>query len=133
MFNCKTPEDVKSLVSSGAKIDTRNAEEATPLIVHAKMNRVEVAKELINLRANVDLQDARGYSALIVAARGGSWEIVQILVANGAILDLKEKEVSLVRKVEPRSCPSFKDSSLISSSFIVFSAWVHCPDVCDSG
>ena len=93
LFTCKTAEEVKALISKGAKIDTRNNEEATPLIAHTKMTRVEVVKELIDQRANVDLQDAKGYSALIYATKSGNWEIVQILVANGAILDLKEKEV----------------------------------------
>ena len=55
-----------------------------------------MVKELLSLKANVDLQDAKGYSALIHASKGGSWEIVQILLANGAILDLKEREVSLL-------------------------------------
>ena len=95
MFTCKTPEEVKSLVSKGAKVDTRNSEEATPLIVHTRMTRVEVVKELIALRASIDLQDMNGYSALILAAKNGSWELVQILVENGAILDLKEKAVSI--------------------------------------
>lgn len=79
-------------MSKGAKVNTRNGEEATPLIVHTQWEHVDIVRELI-LRANVDLQDCNGYSALIVAAKKGNLVLVQVLVGNGAILDLKESKV----------------------------------------
>ena len=95
LFTCKTRDGIKSLVHSGAKVDTRDSDQATPLIAHARQDHLDIIKELLRLRANVDLQDSKGYSALIIAAEVGNLEMVQVLVANGAILDLKERKVSM--------------------------------------
>ena len=82
-------------MNAGAKVDTRNGDEATPLISHARQDHLEVVWELIRQRANIDLQDSQGYSALMLAADRGNLEMVQVLIMNGAILDLKEKKVRL--------------------------------------
>jgi ankyrin repeat protein len=94
LFTSETGDHIKSLIGKGAKINTTNSDEATPLIVHTQQNNIEIVKELIQHRANVDLQDRYGYSALNVAAKGGNLELVQLLVKHGAILDLKECVVS---------------------------------------
>ena len=94
LFTVKTAKDIKSLVSRGAEVNTRNRDEATPLLMHVRMGNVEIVQELIRHKAKINLQDLDGYTGLIVAAENGHLELVQILIAEGAILDLKESKVS---------------------------------------
>ena len=98
MFSVETAEAVKALVLKGARVDTRDGTNVTPIMIHVKQARTDVVRTLIHLKANVDLQDDNGDSALILASKQGHLEMVQILIVAGAILDLKEKEVGVANK-----------------------------------
>ncbi len=87
------------MLKGGARVDTRDGNGATPLIVHAQHERVEVVRTLLHLKANVDLQDKLGYSALIVSSKKGNLELVCVLISAGSVLDFKEKEVGVVYNV----------------------------------
>ena len=83
------------VIRFNAKIDCRNSTGATPLISHTVSGRLEVVKKLVMLKANIDLQDQLGYSALMVACKMGHVDLVRLLIGHGAILDLKERDVSV--------------------------------------
>lgn len=72
-------EIVHMLVKQGAKIDTRDGDDATPLIHAAQNNQAEIAEILIDYGASVDLKNNRGYSAMFYAVTCGDTKTAQIL------------------------------------------------------
>ncbi|XP_064390639.1 uncharacterized protein LOC135338431 isoform X3 [Halichondria panicea] len=92
LFTVTSVEQLRSLVTNGADVDSRERNGVTPLMAHTEKGGKELMQELIRLRANVDLQDNEGLTALMIAAREGNAVLVQILIGASAILDFKEKE-----------------------------------------
>ncbi len=56
-------EQLRSLVTNGADVDSRERNGVTPLMAHTEKGGKELMQELIRLRANVDLQDNEGESS----------------------------------------------------------------------
>ncbi len=56
-------EQLRSLVTNGADVDSRERNGVTPLMAHVEKGGKELVQELIRLRANVDLQDNEGESS----------------------------------------------------------------------
>lgn len=70
---------VRMLVAAGAKINARDGQQWTPLMVAAQKGRAEIVKVLISLGADINL-NAKGMSALDVAAGN---EVERILIEAG--------------------------------------------------
>lgn len=58
--------------------------EASPLVVAAFANRLDVVAELLLLGASVETKDCFGWTALHYAAANGDQQMVQELITNGA-------------------------------------------------
>ncbi|KAG5658002.1 hypothetical protein KAF25_006953 [Fusarium avenaceum] len=72
-------EIVHMLVKQGAKIDSRDSHEATPLIHAVQKDRFEIAEILIDYGASVDLKDIMGNTAMVYAVSCGSVKTAQLL------------------------------------------------------
>eukprot|EP00388_Colpodella_angusta_P031454 GDKK01022947.1.p1 GENE.GDKK01022947.1~~GDKK01022947.1.p1 ORF type:complete len:129 (+),score=3.50 GDKK01022947.1:1-387(+) len=57
---------------------------ATPLMLAAHANRVDVACALISLGASIEVEDERGWTAVHYAAANGNTDMLSILLMNGA-------------------------------------------------
>ncbi|CEF49298.1 unnamed protein product [uncultured bacterium] len=89
-------EVVQLLLDSGAKINHRDGEKATPLIWTAINKHPAAAQVLVTRGAKLELKDQEGNAALHEACFGnieaGSLEIVNLLVAHGATVDLLNRD-----------------------------------------
>ncbi|KAH6968057.1 ankyrin repeat-containing domain protein [Fusarium avenaceum] len=72
-------EIVHMLVKQGAKIDSLDSSEATPLIHAAQKSHSEVAEILIQYGASVDLRDNKGNTPMVYAVNCGCLRTVQLL------------------------------------------------------
>jgi hypothetical protein len=86
------------LVSSGraqqavrSKLDARNAQGLTRLIVAASSGRVDEVRSLLDQGASVDAAAADGRTALIVATEHNHIDVVQTLIKAGANLNLSTR------------------------------------------
>ena len=75
-----TPGVVDGLCAHGARIDIRNAQGLSPLMVAAGTGKVKVVESLLGLGADVHIRDKRERTALIYAVSGGSEQIVELLL-----------------------------------------------------
>ena len=67
---------------------------ATPLMMAAHFNHIEVVRLFITKGAVVDHQDNYGQTALIKATKARSHEVTKLLVEKGANLEIKDKDGS---------------------------------------
>ncbi|CAJ0538686.1 Ff.00g066770.m01.CDS01 [Fusarium sp. VM40] len=72
-------EIIHMLVKQGAKIDSRDGNEATPLFHAAQNDHSGIAKILIEYGASVDLKDDVGYTAMVYAVMCGNIKTAQLL------------------------------------------------------
>lgn len=77
---------VEHLINSGAKVNTRDKNQTTALMVSSND---EIAKLMINAGANVNARDDLGATALILLAGGGYESVVQCLIDAGADINAK--------------------------------------------
>jgi len=63
-----------------AKINQCDARGATPLLLAAKSNSVEILKQLLHAKADIDGPAGDGHTPLYVAAKGQNLEAVQTLM-----------------------------------------------------
>jgi len=82
---------VKSLVTAGVDVNTRDDKRNTPLIRAVEKGHAETVLALIELNADLDAQDSEGYTALMWAATGGKRWLVTDLIEAGANLDIQNK------------------------------------------
>ena len=80
---------VRMLVAAGAKINARDGQQWTPLMVAAQKGRAEVVKVLISLGADINL-NAKGMTALDVAAGD---EVERILIEAGKAAPEEDRPV----------------------------------------
>jgi len=83
-----------ALIENGADLDSRDADENTPLILVLKTpgNNGEIAKYLIEKGADVNARDAMGFTPLMIAARSGKNAAVKQLIEKGANASSKNKK-----------------------------------------
>ncbi len=74
----------QSLVKRGARVDSHDRFQQTPLMAAARAGNVELVRHLIGNQANVALKDIDGQTALDWAATGGHEGAVHMLLAAGA-------------------------------------------------
>jgi ankyrin repeat protein len=84
----KDLNEVKSLLTNGADIESRDRDKRTPLL--NAVSGSDVSKKLIQFLidngADVNAKDANGYSSLHFCAQANMIEIAELLIANGAIV-----------------------------------------------
>lgn len=78
---------IRSLVAGGAKVDARDRNEATALLVATRRNSIDAAKALIDAGADVNAKDNISDSPYLYAGAHGHLEILKMTLARGA--DLK--------------------------------------------
>lgn len=91
---------VDSLIASGADINARDENMASPLHLSVEHSSQEMVEALISKAAEVDAQDRRGRTPLHVAAEYLKCDIYDVLVREGAnesILDDEGDSAPLVR------------------------------------
>ncbi|MBB4571107.1 ankyrin repeat protein [Rhizobium leucaenae] len=78
---------VEQFLASGADVNSRTRDQATPLINAALENQLAVAELLIRRNADVMARNSGGFTPLHAAAFSGSISISKLLLDHGAILD----------------------------------------------
>ncbi len=78
---------VEQVLASGANVDSRARDQATPLINAALANRPAIVEVLLSKGADVRARNAGGFTSLHAAAYAGSLEVAKLLLKKGAPLD----------------------------------------------
>lgn len=78
---------IGKLIAGGAKVDARDRDGATALLVATQRNRINAAKALIEAGADVNAKDNINDSPYLYAGARGHLEILKMTLAHGA--DLK--------------------------------------------
>lgn len=74
------------LLEKGANVEgVRTIDDNTPLMIAARLNRVEIAKLLLDHKANVNAGSAVGRGALTIAANHGATEIAKMILDHHEI------------------------------------------------
>jgi Carboxypeptidase regulatory-like domain/Ankyrin repeats (3 copies) len=85
-------EIAEVLLNAGAKINIKNSEKRTPLMMLDEDASVELVNLLIRHGAKLNLVDKAGNSALILAASAASKEVMQTLISAGAGVNATNKQ-----------------------------------------
>jgi uncharacterized protein len=78
---------VERLLASGAEVDSRDRDQATPLIAASLSDQPAVAELLLSKGADVMARNAGGFTPLHAAAYSGSVRIAELLLGKGAVLE----------------------------------------------
>lgn len=78
---------VERLLASGAEVDSRDHDQATPLIAASLSDHPAVAELLLSKGADVTAGNAGGFTPLDAAAYLGSVRIAELLLGKGAVLE----------------------------------------------
>lgn len=95
---------LRTLIISGARVNYRNNEGRTPLMMAAVFNLLDAVKILIEFGADVNELDHKGYSPLHMAVNVGNYKIVEILILNGADKELiaeNKKPIDMIFQSTP--------------------------------
>jgi len=90
LFEAVTSGDrtaVEHVLDSGANVDSRAADQATPLMAAALQGQTAIAELLLNKGAGVMARNSGGLTPLHAAAYSGSVPIAKLLLEKGAVLD----------------------------------------------
>lgn len=80
-------QGVEQALQSGADVDSRAADQATPLMAATLANQPSIVELLLSKGADVTARNSGGFTPLHAAAYVGSAAIAQELLAKGAPLD----------------------------------------------
>jgi ankyrin repeat protein len=78
---------VERLLAGGAEVDSRDRDQATPLIAASLSDQPAVAELLLSKGADVMARNAGGFTPLHAAAYSGSVRIAELLLGKGAVLE----------------------------------------------
>jgi len=78
---------VEQALASGADVDSRARDQATPLISAALGNQSAIAELLLSKGADVMARNSGGFTPLHAAAYSGSLSVAKLLLEKGAALD----------------------------------------------
>jgi uncharacterized protein len=78
---------VEQLLASGAAVNDRARDGATPLIAAALSDRPAIAELLISKGADIMARNSGGFTPLHAAAYSGSLATAKLLLEKGAVLD----------------------------------------------
>eukprot|EP00088_Acartia_fossae_P032293 TRINITY_DN33076_c0_g1_i1.p1 TRINITY_DN33076_c0_g1~~TRINITY_DN33076_c0_g1_i1.p1 ORF type:complete len:374 (+),score=58.62 TRINITY_DN33076_c0_g1_i1:121-1122(+) len=76
------------IISTGEKLDIRQNQRKTPLMLAASYGNFALVKCLCENGAELDLRDTQGWTALMYGADGGHGNVVRLLLEHGADPDL---------------------------------------------
>ena len=82
-------ETVKVLLESGAKVNEKNKDGITSLMVAASKGHADIVQVLITNGAKVNEKNRDGITSLMVAALNGHTETVKALLEAGADADVR--------------------------------------------
>ncbi len=85
-------EIAEFLLNSGAKINSKNAEKQTPLMMLDDDATPELVNLLLRHRAKINLVDKQGNTALMLAAEYAKPEVLQTLISAGANVNAVNKK-----------------------------------------
>ncbi|XXZ50558.1 ankyrin repeat domain-containing protein [Streptomyces cavourensis] len=77
-------DGVRTAIAGGARVDARDEELRTPLLLAALGDHVEAARLLVAAGADPDAQDRREDSPWLVTGVTGSVAMLEVLLAAGA-------------------------------------------------
>ena len=83
----KTSRFLQHLLEKGADSNLRDDNNETPLIIAAKLGRIDYVQLLIQHNPDVNLSGLEGWAALHHAAWVPALDVVEVLVENGANID----------------------------------------------
>ncbi len=83
---------IEYLLKRGAKIDARDTEQQTPLIVAAKGGDISVMNGLLEYKANPNAQDSDGWTAAMHAVRSNEPKVFRLLGKHKADFNLTNKD-----------------------------------------
>ena len=89
---------LRTLVSKGISVDSRNIRGETPLYLSAKFGCLQFVCTLLELGASIDAPDENKRSPLAASAVHGHKEVVEYLLKNGASKDWFTPESSIAKK-----------------------------------
>jgi ankyrin repeat protein len=78
---------VEQALASGAKVESRAPDQATPLIAAALSNQLAISELLLSKGADVMARNSGGFTPLHAAAFSGSLPIAKLLLDKGAALE----------------------------------------------
>jgi ankyrin repeat protein len=79
---------IKNLIEKGAKIEARDKEGRTPIMLAAKGGFADAVITLVTNGAEVDAMSSTKRTAIYCAAFGGKTKIVEYLISKGAQVDI---------------------------------------------
>lgn len=85
-------DSLERLLASGMDVDSRDAENDTPLIESARNGRVDAAKLLLSRGADIEARNDARITALAAASERGQSEMVRLLLDSGACVDPKSAD-----------------------------------------
>ena len=85
--NAGDKAEVERLLASGAEVDSRAGDQATPLMAAALRDQPAVAELLLAKGADVTARNAGGFTPLHAAAYSGSVAIAELLLNKGAAIE----------------------------------------------
>lgn len=94
-------ELVELLIESGADVNARNGNDATPLFMVSRYNCEDIARLLIVKGAHVNIENCWGQTPLHIAAEYDSAVIVTILIESRANIEAKDNNGSTPLHVVP--------------------------------
>ncbi len=86
-------EWVKTLLQSGAQVNTADKAGETALMLAAKAEQSDLVRLLLDRGAQVIVRDNEGKSALMVAAKAKQLDAARLLLARGAQVNARDKPV----------------------------------------
>ncbi|MFJ6568437.1 ankyrin repeat domain-containing protein [Streptomyces sp. NPDC091292] len=84
-------EGVRAALGGGARVEARDEERRTPLLLAALGDHVGAARLLVEAGADPDAQDRRDDSAWLVTGVTGSVEMLRVLLPAGPDLTLRNR------------------------------------------
>jgi len=75
---------VKRLIDQGAKVNAKDKDGSTALMLASQSGKLKVVKVLIGKGADVNAKNNNDISALMIVSQNGQSEIVKVLLAKGA-------------------------------------------------
>jgi uncharacterized protein len=78
---------IEQALASGANVDSRARDQATPLMAAALGDQTVIAEMLLSKGASVTSRNSGGFTPLHAAAYAGSVPIAKLLLGKGAVLD----------------------------------------------
>jgi ankyrin repeat protein len=116
---------VEQALVSGANVDSRARDQATPLIAAALDDQLAIAELLLSKGADVMARNSGGFTPLHAAACSGSVPIAKLLLAKGAVLDDAGNKAG----VTPMMVAGEENHVAVAELLIVQGADVNHPEI----